>query len=761
MIVHYLKVAIRNLWKYKIHSIISVLCLAVGITFYTAISLFVSRIVGDFRNLPGGDRRVELSFQNRWPTVEQVDYIHSLHLEEIDSLIVGSIPVQAEISCVDGNQQELPYLAKYMRVNKQYFDGYEKKVVAGDVSLQKMDEVVITEKFARRAFGNENPIGLSIRLPKLNEGDLESFRIAGIVSGESVDKSRDVDIYFSLSASHSSLQYLPLANVSAIVKPGVDMQGFVQHMRQIEMEPGNPDSFIYVMTNESRYKESIWIELFGLCIGSLILLSGLVNFLKFIIQMFYNRQRELAIRKCVGSSIGGLLTLLLAECFCMMTTAFLLSMCLSEVCYVLASQYLLEEFTNFFQMSDVYWQQFKIYVVVMVVCFVICLYPVWRLRRTSIINMVMVGTRRHLFRNSMIGLQMAISLFFVGGAIITAMAVHETFGDTSSIYLTEEEEERIIMLKVNTARMDKNWDAILGDVQQMPEIESYTYSMLEIGENFMHTKYMNEEHSWYLRVVYASPDYFNFFNVPMQGKVVDANAENMVYVSRAFYNQLQKDGVAGVVKLDDYEYQIAGVYESLHKEPGLVGQYIGSVVQPTLTDIYYYFRLTPQADAKACVKKLETICRKYVPETLPLEICLMSDRTKTTAGTVELLSYIFLLLGFISLLVVILSIYSAISMDTVNRQKEVAIRKINGATPKVIAWLFGRSYLLTYLLVFAIVLPIGRLAAISLYQDLDTPYRWDWCIGIFFGMALLIFFITAFKIYRIMHINPARIIKKE
>ena len=85
MIVHYLKVAIRNLWKYKTHSIISVLCLAVGITFYTAISLFVSRIVGDFRNLPGGDRRVELSVQNGWPTVEQVDYIHSLHLEEIDN----------------------------------------------------------------------------------------------------------------------------------------------------------------------------------------------------------------------------------------------------------------------------------------------------------------------------------------------------------------------------------------------------------------------------------------------------------------------------------------------------------------------------------------------------------------------------------------------------------------------------------------------------------------------------------------------------
>jgi hypothetical protein len=45
-------------------------------------------------------------------------------------------------------------------------------------------------------------------------------------------------------------------------------------------------------------------------------------------------------------------------------------------------------------------------------------------------------------------------------------------------------------------------------------------------------------------------------------------------------------------------------------------------------------------------------------------------------------------------------------------------------------------------------------------QTINT-HRWDWAIGIFFGMALLIFLITAFKIGQIMHVNPASIIKKE
>lgn len=38
---------------------------------------------------------------------------------------------------------------------------------------------------------------------------------------------------------------------------------------------------------------------------------------------------------------------------------------------------------------------------------------------------------------------------------------------------------------------------------------------------------------------------------------------------------------------------------------------------------------------------------------------------------------------------------------------------------------------------------------------------WDWGILLFFSVALMIFLTTAYKIYRIMHINPAEIIKNE
>ena len=757
MIQHYITIAVRNLWKYRTHSLISVLCLAVGITFYTVMSLFASRFTG-YRDLPHVERRVMIMGHRTFITPDNVDYLQSLHIEEIETWIAGSFnQAQAEVFCIDKQQRSLPYIVRHCLANEHYFSGYNLKVVAGDVRMQKEDEVVIHEKFAQRAFGNENPIGLTIGIQKGGLGKFQNFRIVGVVSGRQFSEEVPTDIYFPFS-----YQPKEALLVEAILKEGISIQSFKERMNQVYLEPGNEDSHIWIYPLEERYSESVQIELGCLLIGSLILFTGIVNFLKFIIQMFYNRQRELAIRKCVGSGLMGLFILLFAECFCMMSGALLLSMCISELIYYTFTSpavYMVLELTSWFDLTDVYRIQCKVYLVVLAVCLLACLYPVWRIRRTSIVRMVMVGNHRHIFRNVMIGLQMAISLFFVGGTWVVSFVMKETIGSRVS-YLSEKEEEHTLMMKVNSVQMSLNLDAILSDVQQMPEVESYTkharHSVL---------KYMKDDRSWDIRTETGMPDYFRFFHIPMEGKEVEEGATNMIYVSKTLNEQLQKDGVQGMVRLNDVEYQIAGVFEHLHGEQAGRKQnnYLGTAFLPrkTMSGSTVYFRVSPQANMNATKKKLTTIIRKYVPETLPLELYSLSADEDPYEGTVQKFYYGILIIALISLIVVALSIYSAISMDTMSRQKEVAIRKINGATPKVIAWLFGRIYILTYLLVFVIVLPLGKQLAIVAFQEYDAPYRWDWAVLLFLGMALLIFLVTAFKIWQIMHVNPATIIKKE
>ena len=184
MILHYLKIAFRNLWKYKTHSLISVLCLAVGITFFTVMNLFVLRFTG-YRDLPDVERRVEIMGSRSFLNLDNIDYLQSLHIEEMDSLIVGSFSqTDIELSCIDQNQRELPYMAKFLLANERYFPAHNLKIVAGSARMQNENEVVIHEKFARRAFGEENPIGLFIGINKGLGKEYQTYRIAGVVSGK-------------------------------------------------------------------------------------------------------------------------------------------------------------------------------------------------------------------------------------------------------------------------------------------------------------------------------------------------------------------------------------------------------------------------------------------------------------------------------------------------------------------------------------------------------------------------------------------------
>lgn len=58
--------------------------------------------------------------------------------------------------------------------------------------------------------------------------------------------------------------------------------------------------------------------------------------------------------------------------------------------------------------------------------------------------------------------------------------------------------------------------------------------------------------------------------------------------------------------------------------------------------------------------------------------------------------------SFVSLIITLLGVYSAITLDTERRQKEVAIRKVNGAGLKQIILLFTRMYI--YLLAFSAII---------------------------------------------------------
>ena len=104
-----------------------------------------------------------------------------------------------------------------------------------------------------------------------------------------------------------------------------------------------------------------------------------------------------------------------------------------------------------------------------------------------------------------------------------------------------------------------------------------------------------------------------------------------------------------------------------------------------------------------------------------------------------------------------------ITLDTERRQKEVAIRKVNGAGLKQIILLFARLYirLLTVSAVIAfpfiyIVIQMWKKAYIVFFND-GIIY---WA-GIFIGITFITALTVLFRILGIARINPAKVIKNE
>ena len=92
MILHYLKISLRNLLKYKTHSLISAICLAVGIVCYALVCFFVQQ-QEKLADLTNCSREYIAYLENGVKTPSLpilVDLANALHIS-VDALLVDSL----------------------------------------------------------------------------------------------------------------------------------------------------------------------------------------------------------------------------------------------------------------------------------------------------------------------------------------------------------------------------------------------------------------------------------------------------------------------------------------------------------------------------------------------------------------------------------------------------------------------------------------------------------------------------------------------
>ena len=216
MFKNYFKTAWRNLVKNRVYSFINITGLAIGLAVCMLIMLYVShensfdKFHANANNIFYVKAKIRIGEDSLYMT--QLSYSIAPSLQEKEPAVKAFLRMRQEREAIiQSSQNSSRKFAEeqFYFTDSNFFNFFSFKLLSGNKEkvLQNPFSVVISQKAAQKYFGNENPIGKTIRLN--NEHD---FIITGIAAEALSNSTMKFDFMASLS-SVASMKAADTANI--------------------------------------------------------------------------------------------------------------------------------------------------------------------------------------------------------------------------------------------------------------------------------------------------------------------------------------------------------------------------------------------------------------------------------------------------------------------------------------------------------------------------------------------------------------------
>ena len=271
------------------------------------------------------------------------------------------------------------------------------------------------------------------------------------------------------------------------------------------------------------------------------------------------------------------------------------------------------------------------------------------------------------------------------------------------------------------------------------------------------------ENSWIDISVMAVPaNFFSFMNILMeQGRL--PQTEKDIVVDNVWQEMQKKDVIGMNLYSGNTDYTICGI--STPFQADVYNRSSGYAFLPYNSSVYIghcYIKSHP-GQQKEVAQWIEKVCHEMLPENITYQAKTFLDDIHVSQALEYNLKDIILFFAVISIIITLLGVYSSITLDTERRQKEVAIRKVNGADVPQIILLFAHLYIILLLCSAIIAFPLVYVV-LMLWKQMYTVF-FDCGLLFWLCIFLIVTFITGFtilfRILRIARSNPAEIIKNE
>lgn len=773
MIYHYLKIAFRNLIKYKTQSIVSIVGLAIGFTCFALSALWI-RYEMTYDTFHEGAERIYLAGGESMMGDGFSYYSSGL----LANYLEKNCP-EVEKACRVSDSSIQPvkyegtvYQIQQLEVDSGFISMFNITVQDGNNHLiLRSNQVAITDETARRIFGKESPVGKQLVLP--NSGDTE-VTIVAVVKSWQGHSSFPFDIllpYYEQNPSWYSLQSYTLFRVY----PNSDIQALECRMDKFEVQM---DGFLYkrptpialLSTLRSTHpRENVNVKLNHVrlfaCIGALVIICGLCNYLTMLVTRIRMRKRELAIRKVNGAFNSNLLSLLLSELVLLLViSSGIGGMLIELILPVFKRLSQINERTSFF-----YSEVFVYILLLLLLTTGIAIIFIHYANKRALLDSIKNKSNTHLsgwFYKGSILFQLFISIGFIFCTSIMLKQL-DFLRNSNELGLEKHnigvvayasEVDNVFFKKILNQMPDVT-ECLSGFYMPIPKCRFTTFKMTEWEGQAANNQQVSLE--WEA----ISQNYVDFFQIEViEGSMLDEkDGENMVVINEAAAKVLGWDQPIGKKIIHQMEnFTVKGVIKDI---------YYNVPTYPVGPAVFYKEESTDKGDLmfkvkegtwKSVSQKLREEVRKENPD-MELHLINMEETYDGYMKSENTLSQLLIVVSMICIAIAVFGIFSLVTLLCEQRRKEIAIRKVNGASIWKILKLFFKEYLLLLFIASFIAFPLGYAIMkhwLEGYVKQTSINAWIYT-GIFVAMLLIIFLSIIWRVWKAARQNPAEVIKSE
>ena len=788
MLLHYLKVAVRNLLKYKTQSVISILGLAVGFACFSLSVIWIKYELTYDSFHEHADKICKVRIEdekgpNGFSSVNP--YVLADYLKETFPEVEGACSMQGPYTSKSKYfSEERRVELQTLSIDSAAFSVFDIQVLEGTHEFLlpyrhgQPHKVAITRRGAQELYGDENPIG------KVLYGEFNKhvpMTICAVVSEWSNHSNLKYDLlnYCFKNDSWWSGGWSTFIRLHK----DVDFKSFAKKLYEHSIDIGHDNELSRLVPTpitSLRYERPDIVGevkfnhviLFSIA-GTLVVLCCLLNYVNLFINRIRTRSKEFALRLVNGSSSWGLFKLLMCEFIILLLVAWLVGMLMVEI--------LIRPFKA---LSEVTLEQFDIYGEASVCClFMIILsimfatFPILYFRNKSVHSILSVqanGRSKDLYRKVSILFQLIISIGFIFCASVIMKQLY---------YLNHSDagmQRRNIVSIQTFGKMDDQW--IADQIQQFPDVEEVLpqgFSLLPengklyLGINDWENK-AKDAALVNLQIIAEDSTFARFYGLTiLKGRMIDDSSEktdlvlNETAVKTFGWHVDEAVGKhISMLYKDTVVFRIVGVMKDYYVQPPSMPVAPIGFGNPnfelTVTGPHNILLRIKDGTWNTCRQKIEALIKERYPNE-PFRIYDTEEEYSKFLTSENALLKMLTVLSIVCIIISVFGIYSQVVLTCEQRRKEIAIRKVNGAMLGDILSMFAKEYMMLLIMASVIAFAVGY-AIMKHWLENYTRHTeislWLFA-SIFAGIALIIAFSIGYRVYKAANENPADVVKSE